>query len=197
MPWNSPAWSAITPSAGESSVLMVIIRSVWWSKASPTVPAVLSPPERKSANCQRFSATVRIGRTGKISVFTGANAIGQGIKSALTQICADQFGVDPRSIHIVAGDTDTVPTGLGAFASRQTVMAGSAVHIAAKAVRQKTLEVAAEMLEAAVADLEMRDGRVEVKGVPGHGLSLRQIGETMAGVPGYNLPACLWHTVPA
>ncbi len=61
---------------------------------------------------------------------------------------------------MVAGDTGAIPLGLGAFASRQTVMAGSAVHIAATAVREKTLKVAAEMLEVGVDDLELRDGRV-------------------------------------
>jgi aerobic carbon-monoxide dehydrogenase large subunit len=134
------------------------------------------------------SATVRIDRSGKVSVATGAVAIGQGIKTALAQICAEQLGVEPHAITVVAGDTGAIPLGLGAFASRQTVMAGSAVHVAAAAVREKTLEVAAEMLEVGTDDLELRDGRVEVKGVPDLGLSFRELGLTMAGVPGYKLP---------
>jgi carbon-monoxide dehydrogenase large subunit len=134
------------------------------------------------------SATVRIDRSGKVSVFTGAVAIGQGLKTALAQICAEQLGVQPEAIAVVAGDTGAVSLGLGAFASRQTVMAGSAVHVAAVAVREKTLKIAAEMLEVGTDDLELRDGRVEVKGVRDLGLSFKELGITMAGVPGYKLP---------
>ena len=137
------------------------------------------------------SATVRIDRSGKVSVFTGAVAIGQGLKTALAQICAEQLGVEPRAITVVAGDTAAISLGLGAFASRQTVMAGSAVHVAAVAVREKTLKVAAEMLEVGIDDLELRDGRVEVKGVRDLGLSFQELGLTMAGVPGYKLPGRL------
>ena len=135
------------------------------------------------------SATVRIDRSGKVSVFTGAVAIGQGLKTALAQICAEQLGVEPGAIAVVAGDTAAISLGLGAFASRQTVMAGSAVHVAAVAVREKTLKIAAEMLEVGTDDLELRDGRVEVKGVRDLGLSFQELGLTMAGVPGYKLPA--------
>jgi carbon-monoxide dehydrogenase large subunit len=134
------------------------------------------------------SATVRIDRSGKVSVYTGAVAIGQGVKTALAQICAEQLGVEPSAITVVAGDTGAISLGLGAFASRQTVMAGSAVHVAAVAVRDKVLKVAAEMLEASTDDLELRDGRVEVKGVRDLGLSFQELGVTMAGVPGYKLP---------
>ena len=131
---------------------------------------------------------MRIDRSGKVSVYTGAVAIGQGLKTALAQICAEQLGVDPGAITVVAGDTGAISLGLGAFASRQTVMAGSAVHVAAVAVREKTLKVAAEMLEVGTDDLELRDGRVEVKGVRDLGLSFQELGLTMAGVPGYKLP---------
>ena len=137
------------------------------------------------------SATVRIDRSGKVSVFTGAVAIGQGLKTAFAQICAEQLGVAPRDITVVAGDTGAISLGMGAFASRQTVMGGSAVHVAAQAVRDKVRKAAAEMLEVDEGDLELRDGRVEVKGVPRHGLDFADIAIAMAGVPGYRLPGDL------
>lgn len=137
------------------------------------------------------SATVRIDRSGKVSVFSGAVAIGQGLKTALAQICAEQLGVQPRDITVVAGDTGAISLGLGAFASRQTVMGGSAVHVAAAAVRDKVLKAAAEMLEVGADDLELRDGRVEVKGVPSLGRGFAEIAVAMAGVPGYKLPGDL------
>jgi carbon-monoxide dehydrogenase large subunit len=137
------------------------------------------------------SATVRIDRSGKVSVFTGAVAIGQGLKTAFAQICAEQLGVHPRDITVVAGDTGAISLGMGAFASRQTVMGGSAVHVAASVVRDKVRKAAAEILEVDAGDLELRDGRVEVKGVPKHGLGFGELAIAMAGVPGYKLPGDL------
>ncbi|HEY7662137.1 MAG TPA: xanthine dehydrogenase family protein molybdopterin-binding subunit [Xanthobacteraceae bacterium] len=134
------------------------------------------------------SGTVRIGRSGRISVYTGAMPMGQGIKTALAQICAEQFGVAPDEVTVAAGDTAVIPYGQGGFASRQTVTAGSAVHLAAVAVREKALKVAAHLLEVAVSDLELRDGRIEIAGAPGSGLTLRELAEAVSGVPGYAMP---------
>jgi carbon-monoxide dehydrogenase large subunit len=131
---------------------------------------------------------VRIGRSGRISVYTGAMPMGQGIKTALAQICAEQFGVSPDSVTMMAGDTAIIPHGQGGFASRQTITAGSAVHLSAVAVREKVLAVAAHLLEASPGDLEMRDGRVDVAGVPGSGVTLQMVAEAVSGVPGYSLP---------
>jgi carbon-monoxide dehydrogenase large subunit len=134
------------------------------------------------------SGIVRIGRSGRISVYTGAMPMGQGIKTALAQICAEQFAVAADTVTVIAGDTAVIPHGQGGFASRQTVTAGSAVHLAALAVREKVLSVAAHLLETAVEDLELRGGRVEVAGAPGSGLTLREVAEAVSGVPGYAMP---------
>ena len=88
----------------------------------------------------------------------------------------------------MAGDTSVIPYGQGGFASRQTVTAGSAVHLAAAAVRDKALKVAAHLLEAGPDDLELRDGRIEIAGAPGSGLTLREVAEAVSGVPGYAMP---------
>jgi carbon-monoxide dehydrogenase large subunit len=134
------------------------------------------------------SGIVRVGRSGRISVYTGAMPMGQGIRTALAQICAEQFAVPTDTVTVVAGDTAVIPYGQGGFASRQTVTAGSSVHLAAVAVREKALKVAAHLLETGVEDLELRDGRVEVVGAPGSGLSLREVAEAVSGVPGYSMP---------
>jgi aerobic carbon-monoxide dehydrogenase large subunit len=134
------------------------------------------------------SGIVRIGRSGRISVYTGAMPMGQGIKTALAQICAEQFVVPADTVTVMAGDTTIIPYGQGGFASRQTVTAGSAVHMAAVAVREKVLSVAAHLLETGVEDLELRDGRVEVVGAPGSGMTLREVAEAVSGVPGYAMP---------
>ena len=134
------------------------------------------------------SGIVRVGRSGRICVYTGAMPMGQGIKTALAQICAEQLGVSTEDVTVIAGDTAVIPYGLGGFASRQTVTAGSAVHLAAKAVRDKAVEIASLLLETAPQDLDLRNGRVEVAGAPGSGLSLQQIAEAVSGVPGYAMP---------
>jgi carbon-monoxide dehydrogenase large subunit len=133
------------------------------------------------------SGIVRIGRSGRISVYTGAMPMGQGIRTALAQICAEQFGVAADAVTVVAGDTAVIPHGQGGFASRQTITAGSAVHMAAVAVREKVLKVAAHLLEAGPQDLELRAGRVEVAGTDRH-VTLQAVAEAVSGVPGYAMP---------
>ena len=134
------------------------------------------------------SGIVRVGRSGRVSVYTGAMPMGQGIKTALAQICAEQLGIEAADITVVAGDTSVIPYGQGGFASRQTVTAGSAVHMAAKAVREKAIDVAALLMETNAGDLVLREGRVEVAGAPGSGMTLREVAEAVAGVPGYAMP---------
>jgi len=130
---------------------------------------------------------VRVGRTGRISVYTGAMPMGQGIRTALAQICAEQFDVAPADITVIAGDTAAVPHGQGGFASRQTITAGSAVHMASVAVREKVLAVAAHLLEASPQDLEIRNGVVTISGTDRR-ITLQAVAEAVAGVPGYALP---------
>ena len=112
------------------------------------------------------SAALRVGASGQIVVTTGASAQGQGVKSMLAQLVGDVLGVPPEDIDVIAGDTAGTALGFGAFASRQAVTAGNAVHLAAIAVRDKAIKAAAEMLEASADDLELKDGAVQVKGVP-------------------------------
>jgi len=134
------------------------------------------------------SAAVRVGPSGKIVVTTGASAQGQGTCTMLAQLVAGVLGTRPEEIHVIAGDTAASPLGLGAFASRQAVTAGNAVHLAALAVAEKAKHAASALIEAAAADLELADGMVRVKGVPGLGRSLAELAHAVSGVPGYALP---------
>jgi carbon-monoxide dehydrogenase large subunit len=110
------------------------------------------------------SGVVRVAASGRVSVYTGALAMGQGTKTTLAQVCADQLGVSIECIDVIAGDTGHVSLGLGGFASRQAVTAGSSVHLAAKAVRAKALKVASRLLEVAEHDLDITDGNIHVVG---------------------------------
>ncbi len=134
------------------------------------------------------SAIVRVGRSGAVSIYTGAMAMGQGLKTILSQIAADQLGVKPSDITVVSGDTATIQLGLGGFASRQTVTAGNSVHLAALAVRDKALKTAALMLDVPLTSLDIRDGIVFATG-KNLSLSLRDIADTLAGAPGYRFPS--------
>src|SRR5882762_1560529 len=110
------------------------------------------------------SGVVRVAPSGRVSVFTGAAAMGQGLRTALAQICAHELGIRAEDVQVISGDTSVVPLGLGGFASRQTVTAGSSVLLAARAVRDKAKTLASHLLEAAEHDLEMVDGEVRVVG---------------------------------
>ena len=104
------------------------------------------------------------------------------------QIVAEQFGGDMENIRVTTGDTKGTPLGLGAANSRLAVTAGSSAHVAAVKVRDKALEVAAHLLEAAKEDLEIEDGEIRVRGVPDMKVTLKQIAKAVAGTPGYTLP---------
>lgn len=133
-------------------------------------------------------AIVRVQQNGRVTILTGAAPHGQGHKTTLAQICADQLGVDLDRIDLVTADTDAVSMGIGTFASRITVNAGNSVHIASQAVRQKLLKLAGFLLEAAEADLELTDARVSVKGVPGKHKTFAELARTAQGMPGFSFP---------
>jgi carbon-monoxide dehydrogenase large subunit len=135
------------------------------------------------------SGLVRISRTGKVTVFTGASAMGQGLGTAMAQIAAAQLGVSVDKVTVIAGDTSGVSLGLGGFASRQTVTAGSSVHLAAKQVAEKAKKVASHVLEADENDLELVDGEVRVLGAPQLNVKLGEIARILQGAPGYGFPA--------
>jgi carbon-monoxide dehydrogenase large subunit len=134
------------------------------------------------------SAGLRVGASGRIVVTTGASAQGQGVRTMMAQLTSDVLGVPSEHIDVIAGDTNGSALGFGAFASRQTVTAGNAVHLAAIAVRDKAIKAAAEMLEASADDLELKDGAVQVKGVPQMRKTLAQIAHAIGGAPGFALP---------
>ena len=134
------------------------------------------------------SAVVRVKPSGRVAIMTGATDQGQGLATSLAQVCAAELGVDLEDIDVVAGDTEPVALGLGAFASRQAVTAGSSVHVAAGAVRDKALRVASHLLEAAEEDLELAGGRISVRGAAELSVGLGDVARAVQGMPGFSLP---------
>jgi carbon-monoxide dehydrogenase large subunit len=103
---------------------------------------------------------VTIDSAGAVELVTGGSAVGQGFATAMAQICAATLGVDYRQVRVVSGQTDRIQYGLGAHASRASVMTGSATHAAALKVRAKALDVAASLLQATPDELDIMDGVV-------------------------------------
>jgi carbon-monoxide dehydrogenase large subunit len=108
------------------------------------------------------SDTVRISvdPAGTVEVVTGVASVGQGVETAIAQICADALGVDYARVRVIHGQTDRIEHGSGAFASRVTVMTGEATRIAALVLREKAIAAAAELLQAPASSLDIRDGEI-------------------------------------
>ncbi len=109
-------------------------------------------------------AIVSIDPSGFVEARIGASPHGQGLRTTLAQIIADELGVTPDIIKVVHGDTDTAPYGWGTFASRSLVIAGGASLLAARKVRAKLIKIASHMLEAAPDDIVLADGEAKVAG---------------------------------
>jgi carbon-monoxide dehydrogenase large subunit len=120
-------------------------------------------------------AILRLDNRGRVIVTSGAPPQGQGYQTAFAQIAADAVGVRFEDVDVVTGDTGLIPFGVGSFASRVTANAGPAILQAGGALRDKILAVAAHLLEAAPADVELVDGAARVRGVPDRRVPLGQI----------------------
>ena len=110
------------------------------------------------------TAIVRVDATGAVTAAFGIASHGQGLETTLAQIVAEHLGVRVEDIRIVHGDSAAVGGGTGTYASRSLVLAGGAATLAAQAVREKVLNAASHLLEAASADLVADDGKITVAG---------------------------------
>jgi CO/xanthine dehydrogenase Mo-binding subunit len=105
--------------------------------------------------------TVRIEiKTDGVEVVTGNASVGQGIETAVAQICAEVLGARYETINVVHGQTDRIARGMGAFASRVTVMCGEATRMAAVKLRDIVLKAAAELMQTSSEPLDIADGSI-------------------------------------
>lgn len=121
------------------------------------------------------SATVKVNEDGSVILLTGATDIGQGSNTVLSQIVAEELGIELKNVFIVSADTETTPFDVGTFGDTCTHDAGNAVRLAAKDAKNQLLEHVSEMLEANVEDLIVEDGRIYVKGSPDKAKSIAEI----------------------
>ena len=134
------------------------------------------------------SAEVRIHPTGAGIVRAGTKSQGQGHETTWAQIVAEELGLDPQNIMVEEGDTDTAPYGLGTYASRSTPVAGAAIATAARRVREKARKIAAHLLEVGESDVDWRDYKFQVKGVPAKSVTMKEVAFAAYTNPGPNEP---------
>jgi aerobic carbon-monoxide dehydrogenase large subunit len=124
---------------------------------------------------------ISVDTAGAVEVVTGGASLGQGFETVMAQVCAEMLGVDYRRVRVIHGQTDRIAHGIGAHASRATVMTASATHNAALKVRAKAIEVAAELMQAAPDALDIVDGQVVRADRPsGPSMSLGEIAASLA-----------------
>jgi aerobic carbon-monoxide dehydrogenase large subunit len=126
-------------------------------------------------------ATVRVDASGTVTASFGIASQGQGHETALAQIVAEELGARLADVRVIQGDTAQGPVGTGTYASRTAVIAGGAATLAARALREKALAIAAHQLEASVDDIDLVDGRAWVRGAPDRAVTLRQLARAAYG----------------
>ena len=110
------------------------------------------------------AASIRVHPTGKVSIYTGAHSHGQGHETTFSQIVADSFGIGMEDVHVLHGDTENVPFGMGTYGSRSLAVCGSAIMKSVDKVKEKGARIAAHKLECSPDDLEFANGSWTVKG---------------------------------
>jgi len=120
------------------------------------------------------TATIRIDSTGAITAAFGIASHGQGLETTLAQVIAEHLGARMEDVRVIQGDSAAVPGGTGTYASRSMVLAGGAARLASETLREKVVNVASHLLEAAAGDLVTADGRITVSGTD-RSVSFREV----------------------
>jgi aerobic carbon-monoxide dehydrogenase large subunit len=133
------------------------------------------------------SANVRVTPTGSAIVYSGTSPHGQGIDTSFAQIAGDILGIDPDNVTILHGDTDQGAWGWNTYGSRSLAVGGEALARAARKVQEKAKRICAAMLEAAPEDIELSEGRYQVRGSPDKSMTMADIAGA-AYIPPQELP---------
>jgi len=186
----------VLDSGDYAKLLDKALDAIEWPRLHETLAARRAAGELVGAGVALFveksglgpSDLVKVGvnADGMVEVVSGSASVGQGMETVIAQICADALGVNYGKIRVTHGQTDRIEFGMGAFASRVTVMTGEATRIAASAVKAKAIEVAAELLQTSTTLLDVVDGEVvRTDATSGPSISLGAIARALA--PGSKL----------
>jgi CO/xanthine dehydrogenase Mo-binding subunit len=133
------------------------------------------------------TAVCRLDVNGKVTVVLGSVDL-TGTNTTFAQITGETLGLDSSDVEVTTASTDAAPFAGGSGGSKITYTVGKAVQLAAEDAKRQILAIAAETLEAAVEDLELVDGAVHVRGVPGSRLTLKEIAGKTMGFAARNEP---------
>jgi carbon-monoxide dehydrogenase large subunit/6-hydroxypseudooxynicotine dehydrogenase subunit gamma len=151
-------------------------------RAGEAVGAGLAMFVEKSGLGPRDAVRIAVEPSGEIELVTGGSSLGQGFVTVMAQICADALGVDYRRVRVVHGQTNRIEQGIGAHATRATVMTGSATHNGATKLRALALKEAAPLLQTPPDALAIVDGRVQRKSEPdGPSITLGELAQRLNG----------------
>ncbi|MBI4493891.1 MAG: xanthine dehydrogenase family protein molybdopterin-binding subunit [Chloroflexi bacterium] len=134
---------------------------------SCTIKATLTP--------STSTASVKLNEDGSLNVLTSSVEMGQGLKTALAVLAAEQLDLPVHRVHVSEVDTDATPYDQGSLSSRSSYAMGEAVMLATRQVREQLLDHAAVLLEARRDDLELAQGTVRVRGAPERALDCGQL----------------------
>ncbi len=121
------------------------------------------------------SSVCRMLPTGKVTVFSGMHAHGQGEETTFAQIAADELGVPVEDVEVIHGDTDMTPMGMGTYGSRTQAVEGGSLALSARKVVAKAKKIAAHLLEARTEDMAFEAGKFFVKGAPDKAKTIQEV----------------------
>jgi carbon-monoxide dehydrogenase large subunit/6-hydroxypseudooxynicotine dehydrogenase subunit gamma len=144
--------------------------------AGELVGAGLAMFVEKSGLGPNDGVKIKVDAAGAVELVTGGASLGQGFETVMAQICAEALGVNYRCITVVHGQTNRIARGIGAHATRATVMTGSATHATALKLRALALTAASPLLQTPADDLTISQGRIARKAAPfGPSMSLAEL----------------------
>src|SRR6185436_13030203 len=140
------------------ALLDTTLKHVEWTKLNEDLAARRQKGEMVGVGLAMFvekaglgpadGVRIQVDTSGAVEVITGGSSIGQGFETVMAQVAAEVLGTDYRKMRVSHGNTERIEHGIGAHASRATVMTASATRVAALKVRDKALDMAAQMLQA-------------------------------------------------
>jgi carbon-monoxide dehydrogenase large subunit len=160
-----------------------------WVEVCGLAPSRAVGPQGVGLQAAFFeSANVRVTPTGSAIVYSGTSPHGQGLDTSFAQIAGDLLGIDPEHVTVLHGDTDQGAWGWGTYGSRSLSVGGEAVARASRKIQDKARRICAAMLEAAPEDIELTDGKYQVRGSPDKSMTMAEISGA-AHIPPQELPA--------
>jgi aerobic carbon-monoxide dehydrogenase large subunit len=172
----------VLDSGDYAGLLDVALERIGWETLTTELAGRRAAGERVGAGVALFveksglgpfeDVEITVDPQGEVEVVTGAASLGQGIETVIAQICGETLGVDYRAVRVIHGQTERIARGLGAFASRATVMTGEATRLAAEKLRAMALQAAAALMQQPPATLDLASGLIVSTTKPGPTLRL-------------------------